>query len=109
MTFSSFSSNMGGNQPAFSLAPQSVYQIRRTTASRGVLPGIPYFVTNKFRDLYGSSQDSVFRVEKLVEATFKDDLSTKCHQEREYKKRRINQVTVSPHLKLPQHPTTRRF
>lgn len=92
MTFSSFGG--GGQQAPFSLARQGQYQVQRETSTgRGLVGAVPYFVTSNFRTNYGSSASDLLRVEKLVEAHYKEDLTYRCQQEENVKRQRILQVS----------------
>jgi DnaJ-class molecular chaperone len=92
ITFSSYGSNY--NQPVFALSPQGVYQRERATTSRGVSQDIKYYVNSQFEQVYRANTDSFRRLEKEVEAEYKQYIGMKCNNEKSYKTNKIYQVGV---------------
>lgn len=90
MSFSSF----GGNttQPVFSLHPQGVLQKQRATSINGVSQGIKFYVDSSFERTYKPYSEVYRKIEKQVEAEYKQSLAHKCTNEKSYRKNRMYQV-----------------
>ena len=93
MSFFSLQSN-GGNEAVYSLSPYGRYVIPRQTSTYGITNNIPYFVNEEFSMKYGRSAQELRRVERSVEADFREKLIRRCRQETEYKSRMKNQVRL---------------
>jgi len=80
------------NQPVYSLTSTNTYAFKRETRTPGVVPNIPFYVTQQFRTNFPEHSNEYKRVERSVEADYRDLLVSKCHKEKEYKMHRIYQA-----------------
>jgi curved DNA-binding protein CbpA len=90
MSFSSFSGT--SQQPVYSLFPQGVMQKQRATSMPGISPDIKFYVDSSFERTYKPASEVYRKIEKQVEAEYKDTLAHKCSNEKAYKKNRQYQV-----------------
>jgi len=87
--FSGGTSSGGAFSKPYSLTKEHPYNIARTTSSYGVTSDIPYYVTDTFRNSYGSSKGDLRRAELQVENDFRSDLYLRCDREKKHKARQI--------------------
>ncbi len=79
MMFSSFGG--GSAPPAFSFYRSGIYQQTKMTETKGVSPGIKFFVPTNFDTTYKKASDRS-RVEKEVESLYRSYLGEKCGNEK---------------------------
>lgn len=90
-------SSMGShsNPPPFSLRKTNTYPIPRKTSLQGIVSDIPYFVSPSFQQQYSSYSENFYRVEKAVEADFKESLATNCVYEKKQRSFKIAEARWS--------------
>lgn len=90
----SFFSGGSRNEQIFALTQHGRLVVPRTTSVSGVVGNIPYYVSDQFFAKY-SRPSELRKVERAVEAEYREVLARKCNAEREYKQRVAYQARAS--------------
>ena len=82
-----------GNLP-YALHRTGRFQVERETSLLGKDIHIPFYVADTFAMRQARTLTELRKVEKQVYLEFKEVLSSKCHSEKDYKRKRIDNVSA---------------